>query len=38
MTVHHRILAGTPNGAYQIAAKEMKGAKNVPHRRTNQGL
>ena len=32
------IPAGTLNGVYQIAARYMKGAKNVPHRGTNQGL
>lgn len=38
MKVHRRIPAGTLNGVYQIAAREMKGAKNVLNRRTNQGL
>ena len=38
MKDHRGILAGTPNGVYRIAARQMKGAKNVPNRRTNQGL
>ena len=38
MKDRRRILAGMPNGVYQIAAREMKGATNVPHRKTNQGL
>ena len=29
MKVQRRIPAGMPNGVYRIAAREMKGAKNV---------
>ena len=38
MKDRREIPVGTPNGVYRIAARQMKGAKNVPNRRTNQGL
>ena len=38
MKDRRKIRAGTPNGVYRIAARHMKGAKNVPNQRTNQGL
>ena len=38
MKDRRRILVGTLNGVYRTAASYMKGAKNVPLRRTNQGL
>ena len=38
MEDRRKILVGTLNGVYQIVDREMKGAKNVPDRRTNQGL
>ena len=31
MKVHRRIRVGTPNGVYQIADREVKGAKNAHH-------
>ena len=38
MKDRREIPVGMPNGAYRIAARQMKGAKNVHHRRTNQDL